>query len=109
MTGLTEVPISGSFMNAEYEWDEAKAAANLLKHETSFDEATRALEDPRKIEFVDERLDYREDLIQTIGMSSGRILFVVSVMRGDVCRIISARKANRREQETYFQNRPLYR
>jgi uncharacterized DUF497 family protein len=107
--GLIEVPISGSFMNVEYEWDEAKAAANLAKHRTSFQAAARGLADPRKVEIVDDRFDYDEERIQTICMDRGRVLFVISVMRGDNrCRIISARKANRREQESYFQGGPLH-
>jgi uncharacterized protein len=42
----------------EYEWDEAKAAANIAKHGISFTAAARALEDdPRKIEILDDRFD----------------------------------------------------
>jgi uncharacterized DUF497 family protein len=95
-------------MNIEYEWDEAKAAANLAKHGVSFTAAARALDDPRKIERFDERFDYSEERIQSLCMHEGGILFVVTVMRGDhICRIISARKATRREQERYVQDGPL--
>ena len=99
---LRLVRVSGTFM--KYEWDAAKASANLAKHDVSFDDAGRALEDPRKIEFLDDRFDYGEERMQSICIERDRVLFVVSVMRGnDVCRIISARKADRDEQERYFQ------
>jgi uncharacterized DUF497 family protein len=49
----------------EYEWNEAKAAANLRKHGISFTAAARALEDPRKVENPDDRFDYDEERIQS--------------------------------------------
>jgi uncharacterized DUF497 family protein len=93
----------------EYEWDERKATANFAKHGVGFTAAARALEDPRRLELVDDRYDYSEERIQTLGMNRGRILFVVSTMpEQDVCRIISARKATRHEQEKYLQGGPLF-
>ena len=93
----------------EYEWDEAKAAANLAKHRISFAAAARALEDdPRKIEILDDRFDYNEERIQSLCMDRGKVLFVVAITPDEnVCRIISARKATRHEQEQYFQGGPL--
>jgi uncharacterized DUF497 family protein len=58
----------------EYEWDEAKAAANLAKHGISFVAAARALEDPFKIETVDSRIDYGETRIQCIGAGRDSLL-----------------------------------
>jgi uncharacterized protein len=93
----------------DHEWDEAKAAANLGKHGVSFPAAARALEDPFKIEVIDDRFDYDEERVQRLCMDRGRILFVVTVMRDEnVCRIISARKATRYEQEQYFKGRSLF-
>jgi uncharacterized protein len=93
----------------DYEWDEPKAKANLAKHGVSFTAAARALEDPRRIEFIDDRHDYGEERIQTLCMERGSILFVVTTMPDEnVCRIISARKATRHEQEKYLQNGPLF-
>jgi len=48
----------------QYAWDEAKAAANLAKHGISFTAAARALEDPQKVEIIDDRFDYGEERIQ---------------------------------------------
>ena len=92
----------------EYEWSEAKAAANLAKHRISFTAAARALDDPRKIEILDDRFDYDEERIQSLCIDRGVVLFVVSsAIDDDVCRIISARKATRHEQQQYFQGGPL--
>ena len=93
----------------EYEWGEAKAAANLAKHGISFTAAARALEDPHKIEILDDRFDYGEERIQSLCMDRGEVLFVVTVMPvQNICRIISARKATRHEQEQYFQGGSLF-
>jgi uncharacterized DUF497 family protein len=93
----------------EYEWDEAKASANLAKHGISFTAAARALDDSRKLEILDDRFDYGEERIQSLCMDHGEVLFVVTVMPDDnICRIISARKATRHEQEQYFQGGPLF-
>ena len=79
-----------------------------MKHGISFTAAARALEDPRKIEILDDRFDYNEDRIQSLCMDRGMVLFIVTVMPDEnVCRIISARKATRHEQERYFQGGPL--
>ena len=92
----------------EYEWNLAKEALNRRKHGVSFTAAARALEDPRKLELLDDRFDYREERIQSIGIDRGVILFIVTVMRSErLCRIISARKATRHEQEKYLQGGPL--
>jgi uncharacterized DUF497 family protein len=75
----------------------------------SFTAAARALEDdPRKIEILDDRFDYNEERIQSLCMDRGKVLFVVTVMAEEnVCRIITARKATRHEQEQYFEGGPL--
>lgn len=92
----------------DYEWDLAKEAANRRKHGVSFTAAARALEDPRRLERIDDRFEYREERIQTIGLARGVVLFVVTVMRSEtLCRIISARKATRNEEKKYLQGGPL--
>jgi uncharacterized protein len=93
----------------EYEWDEGKATANLAKHGISFTAAARALDDPQKIEILDDRFDYNEERIQSLCLHRGQVLFVVTVMQDEsTCRIISARKATRHEQEQYFKGGPLF-
>jgi uncharacterized DUF497 family protein len=56
-----------------------------------------------RIEDIDESVDYGEERTRTIGMTRGNILFVVTTMRDeDLCRIISARRATRHEQNRYY-------
>lgn len=87
----------------EYEWDDVKAAANISKHRVDFYDAIAALEDPAAVTWVDTRFGYGEERFNTLGLSHGRVLFVVTTeRRDDVCRIISARKANKNEQVRYY-------
>jgi hypothetical protein len=66
-----------------------------------------ALEDPNRLEGIDTRFTYGEERIQVIGMAQGRILFIAMTMRNEeVCRIISARKATRDEQDRYCADDP---
>jgi uncharacterized protein len=59
--------------------------------------------DPNQLEDIDTRFAYGEERVQVIGMANQRILFVVMTMRAeDVCHIISARKADRHEQDRYY-------
>jgi uncharacterized DUF497 family protein len=87
----------------QYEWDDGKAADNLRKHGVDFIDAIEALEDPNRLEEIDTRFAYDQERIQTIGMAQGRVLFAVVTFRGeDICRIISARKATKHEQNRYY-------
>ncbi len=86
-----------------YEWDKAKAAANLRRHCVDFSDAIAALEDPDRIEEADDRFEYGEDRDLVIGMSKGGTLFVVTTNREeDIRRIISARKATKLEKNRYY-------
>jgi uncharacterized DUF497 family protein len=88
----------------EYEWNEANAAGNVAKHGIAFSAAARALDDPRRIEWLDDRFDYGQDRVLNLCMDRAVVLFVVTTMRSDdLCRIISARKATRHEQRRYFE------
>jgi uncharacterized DUF497 family protein len=87
----------------EYEWDDGKAAANLRKHGVDFRDAIAALEDVNRLEEIDARFVYNEERIGIIGMAHGKVLFVVVTLPGEnTCRIISARKATRHEQDRYY-------
>jgi uncharacterized DUF497 family protein len=87
----------------DYEWDQAKNALNRHKHGVDLRDAIAALEDPNRLEDVDTHREYGEERIDVIGMARGRILFVVTTLRGDdTCRIISARRATRDEQDRYY-------
>jgi uncharacterized DUF497 family protein len=88
---------------SQYEWDNGKAAENLRKHGADFADAIAALEDANRSEEIDTRFEYSEERIQVIGMARGDVLLVIVTLRGeDSCRIISARKATRHEQDRYY-------
>jgi uncharacterized DUF497 family protein len=87
----------------DYEWDDAKAVINMAKHGIDFLDTIGALTDPRRIEDVDDGLAYGEERMRTIGTARGNILFVVTTLRDEnLCRIISARKATRHEQDRHY-------
>jgi uncharacterized protein len=84
-----------------FEWDEGKRASNLAKHGVDFRRAVQIFDTPT-FERPDRRRDYGELRIRCLGEIDGRIYNVVYTWRGLVRRIISARKANAREQRTYY-------
>jgi uncharacterized protein len=84
-----------------YEWDEAKNRSNFTKHGLDFADAEQVLTGPC-VTFVDDRFDYGEERLITLGLLVGRVVVIAHVPRvDDITRIISMRKANRREQEIY--------
>ncbi len=89
-------------MHISIEWDAGKAAANRRKHGVSFDEAVTALLDPRALAREDGFAEGETRWI-LLGMSARpRLLTVVYTLRGDErIRLISARKATRREAVFY--------
>ncbi len=86
----------------EFEWDAKKAALNLRKHGISFSFAARVFLDDHRIERLDDREDYGENRFVVIGLINGAEIVVVYALREDAIRIISARKADDDEIETYW-------
>lgn len=85
----------------DFEWDEVKAERNLAKHSLAFTTAIRVFDDADLLIRADPR-PYSELRWQAIGLVEDLILFVVyTLRRGNSCRVISARRANRREREDY--------
>jgi hypothetical protein len=89
--------------DAEFEWDDHKAAANYVKHGVSFEAARDAFKDPFGIEREDDRQDYGEDRYALIAMVENRLLFVSYTFRDGRIRIISARGAEPHEQREYHE------
>lgn len=89
--------------NDIFEWDNAKAIANLEKHAISFEQAKGVFRDPFAIEFMDDRADYGEERYILIGMADNRILVVVYTLRNEAIRIISAREAEAYERRKYHE------
>lgn len=89
-------------MTLHFEWDEAKAAANLNKHGVSFEEAQTVFSDPESLTIFDERHFEQEDRYIDVGLSIyGRLLVVVYTERGTTIRIISSRPATPNEHIQY--------
>jgi len=87
-----------------FEWDASKAAANLRKHQVSFDEAKSVFHDEFAVQFFDEEHSSDEDRFLMLGMSiAAKLLIVCHCERehGEVIRIISARRATKRESAFY--------
>jgi len=81
--------------------DPPKAAANLKKHGVSFSDAEGVLEDPLAVTVEDPDAEGEQRFV-TIGLgSAGELLVVVWTERGDECRVISARRATRKERKQY--------
>ncbi len=92
-----------------FEWDEAKAKANERKHGVRFDIAIRVFADPYALTEQD-RIEGGELRWQTIGAVGGFVLLMVAHTVRDegedeIIRIISARKAVRKECKRYDENR----
>ena len=87
------------------EWDEAKAKSNLRKHGVDFADAIHIFEDQGASHVLDQTMDYGEDRFKVIGMIDGVILVVVYAERGERVRIISARKATKREEHDHIKER----
>ena len=88
----------------KFEWDELKAAANLKKHQVSFEEAQSIFFDDFGVQFFDEEHSSNEERFFMLGISSkAKLLIVCHCEReqGTVIRIISARKATKRESAFY--------
>lgn len=90
----------------ELEWDDAKSKHCEQQRGFNFEYAAQALYDPNRLIHEDKRFNYGEQRFQLIGKIEGRVFVIVYALRGQITRIISARKANKREVKRY-ENRAL--
>jgi hypothetical protein len=84
----------------DFEWDPAKEAKNIRERDLDFHTAA-GIWDNDVSERVDDRKDYGETRVLAFGPVNGRLMAVLYTRRGARRRIISARKANRREQRQF--------
>jgi uncharacterized DUF497 family protein len=88
--------------NLQFEWDDAKAASNVFKHEVTFEEAATAFLDKQAERIRDAKHSETEERFLLLAESVGkRILVVCHTVRGLNLRIISARLAKLRERRRY--------
>jgi uncharacterized DUF497 family protein len=92
-------------MAIQFEWDSDKADSNLKKHKVSFEEATTVFGDPLAAIFDDDAHSIDEQREIIIGHSEqNRLLLVSFTERQGTIRIISARRAIKRERRDYEEN-----
>ena len=84
-----------------FEWDEQKRLANLEKHGIDFADVSQVFEFDTYTKF-DNRFDYGEIRFLSLGMLFGEVVAISHLETDEVIRIISVRKAEKYEQETYF-------
>ena len=94
----------------KFEWDDNKEQINIRKHGIDFNTAAYVFDDFYHIEIFDEAHSESEDRFIAIGMVDdiAVIIAVIYTERGEIIRIISARKATRREKEVYYDSSKRY-
>ncbi len=85
----------------QYEWDEAKRQSNIQKHGIDFLGIEKVFAG-QTITILDDRIDYGEPRFVTVGLLQGRVVVIAHTETDEVIRIISARKATKNEETTYF-------
>ena len=88
--------------NDEFSWLDEKAERNRNKHGITFDRAMLAIRDAFAMEGIDDRQDYGEERVNLVGMSDGVLLHVTYTERDGRIHIISARRAERHEQDNDY-------
>jgi uncharacterized DUF497 family protein len=86
----------------QFDWDEEKANANLVKHSISFEEAKTVFDDPLYVDFHDPDHSLDEHRYIIIGQSNQRRILIVSYAeRNNAIRLINAREVTRSERKDY--------
>lgn len=85
----------------QIEWTHRKNSLNLAKHYLSFDLAQHVFDDPFQLNIQD-RHEHGEERWQTIGLINNTLIILVAhTLNDQVIRIISARKATKKERKLY--------
>jgi len=84
----------------QYEWNENKRLANLVRHKVDFADAVD-FEWDTALETIDERFNYGEKRWVALGFIGKKLRVMVYTFRAPKIRIISLRKANKREKLYY--------
>ena len=85
-----------------FDWYQAKASSNYVKHGVTFDQRMTAINDELMIDWIDERNSDDEERVNALGRCNGKVLHVTYAERGDTIWIISTRKATPNERNDYF-------
>src|SRR3954451_21844018 len=84
----------------DFEWHEPKATSNYIDHGIPFEAAARVFFDGDRLDVVDDCRNYGEERRIAIGTVDGVCMSVVYTLRNGVVRIISARRASRKERRS---------
>lgn len=86
----------------EFEWDENKRLTSIRKHGIDFVDVPEVF-DGETVTVKDDRFAYGEQRFVTLGLLKGQVVAVVHTEHADHIRIISARKATKYEERSYFE------
>lgn len=95
----------------DFIWDETKNRSNRCKHGLSFESVKEVFKDPYLLSWLDDRFDNDEERWIGLGCIDSALIVVVShTFRSEqddqeIIRLISARKASKKEQEIYWKYR----
>jgi uncharacterized protein len=89
--------------DGNFQWDDAKAAANYAKHKVAFEAARDVFKDPFALDWEDLGQDEGEQRYAILGVVEDHLVFVAYTMRSDTIRIISARLAEPFERRRYHE------
>jgi uncharacterized DUF497 family protein len=82
-------------------WDPAKVESNFREHKIRFSDAEAVLFDPMALTIEDETTEREERFVSVGADALNRVVVVVYTYRGEDIRLISARRATRRERKAY--------
>lgn len=85
----------------EFDWDVAKRRVNLRNHGIDFVDIEKLFEG-ETVTILDDRFDYGEQRFLTFGMLEGRVVVVAHTENDYKIRLISARRATKNEEESYY-------
>ena len=94
----------------KFEWDENKNQKNISKHSISFEDAVLIFTDKDSLSIYDEDNSENEERWITMGLHPNNVIYVVvhtyrKVNNDEYVRVISARKATRKEIKQYFESK----
>lgn len=87
----------------KFDWDERKRKANLRRHGIDFVDCESVFAGPTAT-IPDDRFEYGERRFVTFGLVADRVVSVVHTETADAIRVISIRKATKREEALYLQS-----
>lgn len=87
----------------KFEWDENKRILNIQRHQIDFVGIERVFQG-QIITILDDRFDYGEERFITFGILNSIVLAIVHTDTDKTIRVISVRKANKKEEVGYYEN-----